>query len=411
VFVHGWIHAPTERAPAHAIDEALLLVFRAPHSYTREDVVEFQCHGGSVPAREVLRALLATGARMAEPGEFTKRAFLNGRLDLIQAEAVMDMISSATDAAASNALRQISGELSYLLLSIYDILNSISSEIEARLDFSEELDGEVFTTGDALAAQVAGVRSSALQLVSTWHRGRMLREGVRVCICGPPNAGKSTLLNRLTGRNRAIVDPSPGTTRDTIEEHIDWDGFPVTLIDTAGIRKTDDRVEAEGVLRAREELERSDIAICVFDHREAREDEVDRIFGGFPESRRILVLNKCDLDQDVDSHVVSSYRTARTCLTEGSSYNVVIQHVKSMMNDYEKGHDQVCVSERHKELLLRACEHMDMSISCLRDGGSEAMAPAAAMTRLAMESIGEIIGRNPSETLIEEIFARFCVGK
>jgi tRNA modification GTPase len=290
-FVHGTVHKPN--SPDDHIDEGLLLVFKAPRSYTGEDAVEIQCHGGATCSRRILQALIEAGSRLAEPGEFTRRAFLNGKIDLLQAEAVGDLIHSQSDRAAESALRQLEGDVSTWYHDVYDDIVGASAGFEATLDFSEdELPSSIY---EAPVAKITDVASRLADALATWNDGRLLQEGARVTIAGRPNAGKSSLFNALLGYDRAIVTHVAGTTRDTVDDSIVINGIPVRLTDTAGLRESDCHIESEGINRAQQAISRSDLMLYVIDaaggHDPAELEELKAL----DSASTVVVLNKSDL--------------------------------------------------------------------------------------------------------------------
>ena len=299
-FMHGRVYG----ADGQEADEVIALVYRAPHSYTGEDVVEFQGHGGRLPAQRVLRAVLEAGARPAEPGEFTRRAFLNGRLDLVQAEAVADLIHARSDRAATAALEQLDGALSSDVQTLYQQVLTIAADLEATLDFDDdELPPVAF---EALHERLVASGALLDRLLASWEEGHLLRDGARVVITGQPNVGKSTLLNALLGTDRAIVTSIPGTTRDVIEEQAVIDGLPLRLIDTAGLRETECEIEREGITRTHKTLARADLVLLVVDGSKAPTPEERRALEDLRPRRGILVLNKGDRGVHADWAVLTA---------------------------------------------------------------------------------------------------------
>ena len=280
-------------ASGSAIDEVIILIMRAPRSYTGEDVVEIQGHGGHVVARRILRRVLDGGARLAEPGEFTQRAFLNGRMDLLQAEAVLDLVRAKSDRAAVAALEQLEGSLSSRFNQVYDQLLAAATDVEASLDFPD--DELPQTDTQEIIAHLRTAREEMAQLMTGWDEGHILRDGATVVISGKPNVGKSTLMNTLLGRDRSIVSPIPGTTRDTIEEGLILDGFPVRMVDTAGLRETDCVVEKEGVRRTVMQMERADLHLHMLDASRPMDEQDRAQVESLDADRCIIVLNKVDL--------------------------------------------------------------------------------------------------------------------
>ena len=381
------------------IDEVLVTVFRAPKSYTGEDVVEISGHGGPVVADEVLRSVFAAGARPAEPGEFTRRAFLNGKMDLTQAEAVMDLISARGEAAAKAAVSQLAGRLGREIEELRSSTMTALAHLEAFIDFPEEgIDPE---SGRALLARVEGLTASIDRLLGTADQGRMLREGVRLVIHGRPNAGKSSLLNLLLGYDRAMVSEIPGTTRDTIEENLTLRGIPFRVIDTAGLREaTDDPLEREGMRRTREHLADADIALRVIDAAE-REGIPQR--GG----NEIIVLNKIDL-------LAGSYLpegAVPLCCLDARGLDKLVDALvdRTKITPCEKREEAVAINARHQDCLRRAKE----SLAAARASLERADAPelTAVELREALTAIGEITGGSDSDDVLGEIFRSFCIGK
>lgn len=380
------------------IDEVLLTVFRAPHSYTGEDVVEISGHGGVVVAQSVLRAVMISGARPAEPGEFTQRAFLNGKMDLTQAEAVMDLISARGEASARAAAGQLQGRLGRVIEKLREETLSALAHLEAFIDFPEEgIDPE---SGRALLERVEGLSGAVTRLLSTADEGRMLREGVRLVLYGEPNVGKSSLLNLLLGYDRAMVSAIPGTTRDTIEENLTLRGIPFRVIDTAGLRETSDPLEAEGMRRTRQHLEQADVAIRVMDA-SAWTDP------GIPPAREIRVLNKVDLwkgDRPPDGLV------AMCCLDGRGLEDLVAAIIEKadfrVMGRFEEA---VAINTRHQHCLRTALDFLEETRRSLERGDAPEI-PALEL-RSALASIGEIVGVVDTEEVLGKIFSTFCIGK
>ncbi len=387
------------------IDEVLLTWFAGPASYTGEDTVEITCHGGVLVTRQVLARILEAGARPAGPGEFTQRAFLNGKLDLTQAEAVMDVISAQTDRALKAAHRQLDGALGRTILALRDDLLGILAHVEAYIDFPEEdIDPD---TGAALRQRLQSLTERHDQLHSTENQGRLLREGVRTDNAGAPNAGKSSLLNRLLGTDRAIVSPTPGTTRDTIEEVISLGGFPLRLIDTAGLRPSSpDPVEEAGMARTQSQLLTADLILEVVD---ASQPPGDRLP---PDSaapaRRVLVLHKSDLPRHpawdpADGIPASSL--------DGSGFDALTKRILEIIQSGGGAFEQseVAVNARHQACLRRARQAMQDALAEFSAGTSVEF--TALELRLALEALGEIIGHVDTEDLLGVIFSQFCIGK
>ena len=385
------------------IDEVLLTVFRNPRSYTGEDLVEISGHGGSLVASRVLAAVLGSGARMARPGEFTERAFLNGKLDLTQAEAVMDLISAQTPRAAKAAAGQLEGRLGDEINTLRSDLLGCVAHLEAFIDFPEEgIDPE---SGAALRKRMEGIADHLERLLSTADEGRLLREGITLALCGAPNAGKSSLLNRLLGAERAIVSAIPGTTRDTIEERASLGGYPFRVIDTAGLRETSDPVEREGVERARRAAEQADIRIHLVDA-SAQNGPVTSLFG-----EEMVVLNKIDLV--ADRHPLSSV-SASACIScqTGEGIDALITSILAKVTGRSEGEtlpDGAAINARHQECLKRAAAALQAAIALLAAGEPPEL--VAVELRTALGAVGEIVGDAGTEEILGKIFSSFCIGK
>ena len=391
------------------IDEALCVVMRAPRSYTREDVVEIQGHGGHQMARAVLRGCVAAGARLAEPGEFTKRAFLNGRLDLVQAEAVLDVIRARSDRAAAAAMEQLSGRLSRVFDDLYDRVLLQTARIEATLDFPEDELPE--TVIPELLAALGQDLSRLEHLLAQWDEGHWLRDGVLVVISGKPNVGKSTLLNALLQRDRAIVTEVPGTTRDAIEESLVIGGVPIRLMDTAGLRETDETVERIGIDRARAAVAEADFHILVLD---ASETDLSPS----PESeyhldRTIVVLNKIDLVDRGDPPRAPYPASVAASLKFGQGIDEIRGALRELISarvDLE-ARPHAVISERHRELLVHTKSLLQQVVVHLESGRDEELFLAAAAAREGLETLGQVTGRTFQEELLDRIFSDFCIGK
>jgi tRNA modification GTPase len=408
-FCHGFIRTEAGNRPRRDLDEVIVLVYRAPHSYTREDVIEIQCHGGRASARRILDTVLMAGARLAEPGEFTKRAFLNGRIDLLQAEAVADLIRAQSDRAAGAAMEQLEGNLSLSFGSLYDDLLSVASDMEASLDFLE--DELPPTTMADLCARLTRSRSKAEELLGTWDEGHVLREGALVVICGKPNVGKSTLLNALLGKSRAIVTEVPGTTRDTIEESVVMEGFPVRLVDTAGLRATDCQVEREGVVRAEALMAKADLVAYMIDcSAELGTDDRKALVDLKPE-RTLVVLNKTDLGVRVQPKDVTPHRGVLCSLTHGKGLEEIRSALVSKLGVRGGEEVRAVISGRHRQIIQYALNAMNEALTLLSTGKDDTILLAADALRDALNELGKASGKTYTEDLLNAIFGRFCVGK
>jgi len=402
----------------HVIDEVLLAVLRAPRTFTREDTVEISCHGGLLPAKLVLEALLADGARLAEPGEFTKRAFLHGRIDLVQAEAVADLIHSRTELALAAANEQLAGKLSQRINQLRDDLMHTLAHVEAHLDFPEE-DIAPGTKAEILQRLAHGV-AFMNELLRTANEGQILRRGIRAAIVGRPNAGKSSLLNQLLGRNRAIVSPIPGTTRDTIEETANIRGVPVVFIDTAGLRESRDELEREGIRRSHESLAQAELILHVLDASEPLTDADQHYLSEFAAKKRILVRNKTDLPVKLElgsDFLVTAHSSPATvplvdvCCLSGQGIESLKDAIKHLVwsGDITAGMLQVAINSRHQNALSRARSAACQAADAL--AGQATLELVALDLRLAANAVGEIVGKTTTEDLLDSIFSTFCIGK
>jgi tRNA modification GTPase len=400
-------------AAGERVDEVMLCVMRQPRSYTREDVVEISGHGGTLVTQRVLDTVLAQGARVAEPGEFTKRAFLNGRLDLAQAEAVIDLINARTLASHRAALQQLDGALSRVLRELRDELLQVSVYLEAGIDFPEE-DIELLSAG-GLVEHLDAVEVRLTQLLSTFERGRLVREGLATAIIGRPNVGKSSLLNALLGRDRAIVSPQPGTTRDTIEAELDLHGLLLRIIDTAGIRSTDDTIEQEGVRRAREVVERAELLIVVLDGSAALLPEDRALLIETAAKPRVLVRNKCDLPwQWGVSDLGVPHQEApllAVSATQGEGLPELEQTLVQQAIGYDPlNQDEVILTRaRHRQSLDSAAANVRTAARALGQGTP--LEFVAFDVTEAIRQVSEVLGEDDVGAVLDLIFSQFCIGK
>ncbi|HEX8296086.1 MAG TPA: tRNA uridine-5-carboxymethylaminomethyl(34) synthesis GTPase MnmE, partial [Chthoniobacteraceae bacterium] len=387
------------QAHGEKIDDGLVTVFRAPASYTGEDVVEIGCHGGVLVTRRILEVLLEQGARAAEPGEFTQRAYLHGKMDLTQAEAVMDLISAQTDLALKAATEQLEGRLGDRIRTLRESILEVLAHVEAYIDFpDEDIDP---ATGDALLAKLQRIREEIVALLGTAARGRLLREGVRTVISGPPNVGKSSLLNLLLGQERAIVNARPGTTRDVIEEVINLRGLPLRLIDTAGLREAEDEIEREGIERSRRQLERADLILQVFD---ASQPDPGAVFSGEKSSGtpRLTVLNKSDLPEDPTWNSVPGIRLS--CRTS-QGVDELATEIFSRITGGETAQRQwsLAINARHQAALQSALQFADAARQAFVDQLSAEF--VAEELRAVLDAVGAVVGKADSEELLGKIFS------
>jgi len=386
------------------LDRALVLRFAAPASYTGEDVVELHCHGGVLVTQKVLEALLAAGARPAEPGEFTQRAFLNGKMDLTQAEAVMDLIQAQSSLALRAANEQLEGIIGQSASKMRQELIEVLAHVEAYIDFpDEDISPDV---GEALRGRITAIQAQCERLLSTSEQGRILRSGARTVICGEPNVGKSSLLNLMLGFERAIVSPKAGTTRDTIEEVIQVNGIPLRLVDTAGLRQGGDELEQFGMKRTEREIERADLILEVVDGSLPAGDAVRVKVPSGLETRRVLILNKADLG----THPSWADGVPLSCATRAGvdALREVLAEVVMRGGNWSSEHP-VAINARHKACLERVLAGLLAALACLaRD---EAPEFTALELREALQALGEISGRVDIEELLDVVFSSFCIGK
>lgn len=392
-----------------AVDEVLVSVMRAPHSYTREDTVEINCHGGALTIRRVLELVLKSGARLAMPGEFTQRAFLNGRIDLIQAEAVLDVIRAKSDESARAALIQLGGSLSATIVSVRDEIAGICAQIEACIDFPEdEID---LHTEERIMGNIRRVGDELTRLVRTYEEGRLLRDGLSVAIVGRPNVGKSSLLNALLDRERAIVTEFPGTTRDTIEEYLSIGGLSVKIMDTAGIRACHELPEREGVRRSLMTIQQADLVIALFDgSRDASPEDfevMERVSG----RNTLFVVNKADLPPRLDTGVFTGKGVVRISARTGEGIERLRSEIigRTLTGGVESREGSLVTNLRHKVLIDASLCALEASLSTLRRG--EPLEITSVNLRSALDSLGEIVGAVTTDDILNRIFRDFCIGK
>ena len=395
------------------IDEVLVSFFRAPRSYTTEDMCEINSHGGTVIERKILEQCLLNAAELAEPGEFTKRAFLNGRIDLSQAESVIDIINAKTDKEAKESFKQLQGNLSIELNNIKDNLLDIMSDIEASIDYPE-YDIEETTNSKALKV-LNEIRNKLVNLENSFENGKILKEGVKTVIIGKPNAGKSSLLNTLLKEDRAIVSDYAGTTRDTIEEFINVDGIPLKIIDTAGIRETNDFVEKIGVEKAIGLIKDADLVIALFDSSNELEEEDYKILELIKNKKSIVLLNKSDLSglniktinyiSNINKKVIKASMKTKNGIAE------LYKTISELFNNNELNSDNgiVITNIRHKNLIHNAINNLDEAENTIKN--DMPIDVVAICIKEVLESIGSITGDNVSEDIINKIFSKFCLGK
>jgi tRNA modification GTPase len=391
------------------VDEVLLAVMRAPRTYTREDVIEITCHGGVLAAKLVLDTVLENGARLAEPGEFTQRAFLNGRLDLAQAEAVADLIQARTELALAAANEQLAGKLSQRINQLRDEMIKTLAHVEAHIDFPDE-DITPDTREQLLKRLEHGV-SFMDELLRTANEGQILRRGIRTAIVGRPNVGKSSLLNQLLGHDRAIVSPIPGTTRDTIEETANVRGLPVVFVDTAGLRESIDEIEVEGIRRSRRALAAAELILHVFDAGEPLAPTDEKYLAEFAAKKRILVRNKIDLAPRLVLPPNPQAPVVDLCCLTGQGLETLKDAIKDLVwaGEIRAEMLQVLINSRHQDALKRARLATQNTIDALR--ADRTLEIVAMELRIATNAIGEIVGKTATEDLLDSIFSQFCLGK
>lgn len=395
------------------IDEVMAVWFKAPHSYTAEDVVEIQCHGSLVSLRKILALTLKNGARLAEPGEFTKRAFLNGRLDLSQAEAVIDLIRAKSDRSFDVALDQLEGRFSRRIRELRSGIIDCLVNISVNIDYPDE-DIEQLTF-EKLTADLMAVHSEITKLLKTSDTGRIIREGLNVSIIGKPNVGKSSLMNALLKETRAIVTSIPGTTRDTIEEMLTIRGIPVKLTDTAGIRKTDDVIEKIGIEKSKAAFNNADLVIFVIDRSKALDDEDFEIIDFIGDRKALVVINKCDLAEAVDRRQIEKLMPSsliiETSMTDEAGLDEIENVIEELVygGEVKQGSSMMLTNVRHKSLLEEAaqalCDAIEMAAAC------QPLEFLEIDVNRAYECLGLIIGEEVEDDIINEVFSRFCLGK
>lgn len=403
------------------IDSVILTKFIAPHSYTGEDTIEISCHGGQAVKSAILRTLYSQGARPAEPGEFTRHAFLNGKLDLVQAEAVMDLISASARKAGSEANRQLKGVLSEKVREISGDIYKVMSQVEMILEFPEHEETE--ESALSLRQQMISIQDRLGMLMNSFHKGRILREGLCVVIAGKPNAGKSSMLNTLAGYDRAIVTDIPGTTRDTIEEFVDIDGLPVRLVDTAGLRESSDKVEQIGIDRAHRAIETADLVFWIASEAPAdpeqlldQEEDLREVRSCHQEQSLVIIIGKSDLTPFETNRKKFEEKFPGVPVIPFSSVTRegVEEAVKLIRKKYEEsgsaGSEEVLITnERHFHAVMKAKECIDLALQSMKD--NMPLDLQATVLRGAADRLAEITGDEVTEELVNEIFSRFCVGK
>jgi tRNA modification GTPase len=404
------IDAKTEKV----IEEVMVSIMRGPKTFTKEDVVEINCHGGIVSVNRVLQHVLAYGARLAEPGEFTKRAFLNGRIDLSQAEAVMDLIRAKTDRAMNVALGQMEGRLSKLIKGLRQEILEILAHVEVNIDYPEYDDVEEMTH-NMLLQKAMYVRDELKKLLQTSQQGKILREGLSTVIVGRPNVGKSSLLNSLVQENKAIVTDIPGTTRDVIEEYVNVRGVPLRLLDTAGIRETEDIVERIGVEKSRQVLKEADLILLVLNYADAFTKEDENLFEAVKGMDVIVIINKTDLTPKIDmervKELAAEHKIVTTSLLEDRGVDELEEAISSLFfaGSIESGDMTYLSNTRHIALIGQSLHTIEEAIAGV-EMGTPIDIVQIDITR-TWELLGEVIGDSVHESLIDQLFSQFCLGK
>jgi tRNA modification GTPase len=397
------------------IDEVLVTVMHSPYSYTREDVVEINCHSGIVTLRRTLELVLKEGARLAEPGEFTKRAFINGRIDLTQAEAVLDLIKSKTDESRRIAIEQLQGGLSEKISTLRDGLKELCAHVEAYIDFPED-DIETASKEDMLES-MKEIEKELQKLLKTYDEARFFREGLSTAIVGRPNVGKSSLLNALLQKDRAIVTALPGTTRDVIEEYLNINGLPLRIMDTAGIRDVQNIAEKEGVKRSLQSIENADIVIAVFDRSEPLKDEDFEVMEKIKGKNALIVLNKCDLSSAFDNVALSSrlahcdFRVLNISAIKGDGLMELKELIfNSSVKNWKEEREGVLITNlRHKIAIENAIASIGRAMSGFAE--KKPLEIIALELRDSLDRVGEIVGAVTTEDILDSIFKNFCIGK
>lgn len=396
------------------IDEVMVSLMLAPKTFTREDVVEINCHGGIVATNRILQLLLVNGARLAEPGEFTKRAFLHGRIDLTQAESVMDLIRAKTDRSMKIALNQLDGNLSHLIDSLRKDILDVLAQVEVNIDYPEYDDVEEMTT-KLLKEKAIEIKQRIEQLLKTASQGKIMREGLATALVGRPNVGKSSLLNHLLHEDKAIVTDVAGTTRDVIEEYVNVSGVPLKLIDTAGIRETDDKVEKIGVERSKKAIEQSDLVLLVLNAAESLTKEDLELIRLTNDKKRIIILNKIDLEEKLDrkelAKISENAPVYATSILKNEGVEALEEAIsKLFFNGIENSQSTVMVTNaRHIALLKKAQNSLDSVLEGISSGMPVDLVQID-MTE-AWNLLGEITGESYEDELLDQLFSQFCLGK
>lgn len=396
------------------IDEVLVSFFRAPNSYTTEDLCEISSHGGAYIVRKILETCIENGAELAEPGEFTKRAFLNGRMDLLQAEAVIDVINAVSDKEAKTSIKQLEGILSKQIKEIRDLLMSVMVNIEVSIDYPE-YDVEEVTNKEAYST-LEEVYAKLEKLLNSFDNGKIIKNGIKVAIIGKPNAGKSSLLNSILKEERAIVTDIEGTTRDTIEDHITVSGIPIHIIDTAGIRKADNEVEKIGIEKSKKMAEEADLIIAIFDVSRPFDKEDEEILSLLQGKKSIILLNKIDLeiDDEIKNKIqgkIGDIELIEISAKESIGIENIYDRISKMfeLNEISLEGDAIITNVRHKEIISKALQSTKNAMNAMT--GYLPIDIIGVYIKEIMEELGKITGESVSGEIIKEIFSKFCLGK
>ena len=395
------------------IDEVLVSFFKNPKSYTREDMCEINSHGGMVVEKVILEECLKNGAILAEPGEFTKRAFLNGRIDLSQAESIMDLINSKTDKEAKASINQLEGELSNKIKEIKNDLLDMMADIEASIDYPEYDIEE--TTNKKAYEKIENIQNKLVNLKNSFNKGKILKEGIKTAIIGRPNAGKSSLLNKILKEERAIVSDIEGTTRDTIEEYINVNGIPLKIIDTAGIRDTEDTIEKIGVEKAINVLNDAELILAIFDNsRDLEKEDID-ILNLIKDKNAIILLNKTDLmESNLENRkelIETNKKIIKISAKDGNGINEIYNEIENLfqINDLETGEEIIITNIRHKNQIENSINSLENKKKSIEDNMPIDIISISIIQ--CLEDLSKITGENVSEDIINEIFSKFCLGK
>lgn len=407
--VYGWI----EDSGKNIVDEAIVTIMRAPASYTREDVIEINCHGGIIATSKVMELCIEAGARIAGPGEFTKRAFINGRIDLSQAEAVIDLINAKTEQSLKIAAKNLSGDIKEKMSKIKESVLEVLVQLEAAVDFIEE-DLETTSYGK-LKENIGKIYDEIEELIKDEEKGEIIKNGIKAAIVGKPNVGKSSLLNLLSKKEKAIVTEIPGTTRDAIEEILYIEGIPLILIDTAGIRNTDDRIEKIGVEKSLKQIDDAELVIIVLDGSREFDDIDKQIIKKIEEKKTICCINKKDIRQKINIDNIVCHFPAENIIKisalKGNGVKELEERIKKMILDNEGSgiEEKIIVNTRHKNILKQIRNMLQKARKAMENNLSEEF-PSSDL-RIAYDLIGEITGETARDDILDRVFSRFCIGK